>query len=57
MSAPERKSNGIAHLAEDRDQVAFALARPGYVLGERILAEVEPFWPRQACCTPADEQS
>jgi hypothetical protein len=25
--------------------VAFALARPGYVLGERILAEVEPPWP------------
>jgi hypothetical protein len=25
--------------------VAFALARPGYALGERILAEVEPPWP------------
>ena len=24
---------------------AFALARPGYALGERILAEVEPLWP------------
>ena len=24
---------------------AFALARPGYELGERILAEVEPLWP------------
>jgi hypothetical protein len=31
---------------------AFALARPGYVLGERILAEVEPLWPAAACCTP-----
>ena len=31
--------------------VAFALARPGYELGERILAEVEPLWPQQ-CCTP-----
>ena len=30
---------------------AFALARPGYVLGERILAEVEPLWPRDGCCT------
>ena len=29
---------------------AFALARPGYELGERILAEVEPLWPSQ-CCT------
>ncbi len=31
---------------------AFALARPGYLLGERILAEVEPLWPGGACCTP-----
>jgi uncharacterized protein len=29
--------------------VAFALARPGYVLGERIVAELEPLWP-DACC-------
>ena len=29
---------------------AFALARPGYELGERILAEVEPLWPDR-CCT------
>jgi uncharacterized protein len=25
--------------------VAFALARPGYVLGDRILAELDPPWP------------
>ena len=25
--------------------VAFALARPGYELGERILAELDPPWP------------
>jgi uncharacterized protein len=30
---------------------AFALARPGYELGERILAELDPVWP-QVCCTP-----
>ena len=29
--------------------VAFALARPGYELGERILAEVEPCWPGRCC--------
>ena len=29
---------------------AFALARPGYELGERILDEVEPLWPDR-CCT------
>jgi uncharacterized protein len=31
--------------------VAFALARPGYELGERIAAEVEPLWPSSGCCT------
>ncbi|HEY7692318.1 MAG TPA: DUF501 domain-containing protein [Gaiellaceae bacterium] len=30
---------------------AYALARPGYLLGERILAEVEPVWPPDRCCT------
>jgi hypothetical protein len=30
--------------------VAFALARPGYELGERILGELEPLWP-DACCS------
>jgi uncharacterized protein len=29
--------------------VAFALARPGYELGERMLAEVEPRWPERCC--------
>jgi uncharacterized protein len=29
---------------------AFALARPGYTLGERILAELEPLWP-EVCCS------
>jgi uncharacterized protein len=29
---------------------AYALARPGYRLGDRILAEVDPLWPR-ACCS------
>ena len=30
---------------------AFALARPGYELGERILEEIGPLWPPQSCCT------
>ena len=30
--------------------VAFALARPGYELGDRIVAELEPLWP-SVCCT------
>jgi hypothetical protein len=29
--------------------VAFALARPGYELGERIAAEVDPRWPSRCC--------
>jgi hypothetical protein len=28
---------------------AFALARPGYDLGERILDEVQPRWPEKCC--------
>jgi uncharacterized protein len=28
---------------------AFALARPGYTLGEEIVAEVEPLWPERCC--------
>ncbi|MGH3128074.1 MAG: DUF501 domain-containing protein [Gaiellaceae bacterium] len=30
---------------------AYALARPGYVLGERILAEVPELWPAAGCCS------
>jgi hypothetical protein len=29
---------------------AYALAKPGYVLGERVLAEVDPLWPPRRCC-------
>lgn len=32
---------------------AFALARPGYELGERILAEAAPLWPDSGCCDGA----
>ena len=30
---------------------AFALARPGYTLGDRILADATPMWPSVTCCT------
>jgi hypothetical protein len=33
--------------------VAFALARPGYELGERMFAEVEPLWPDKCCALDA----
>jgi hypothetical protein len=29
---------------------AFALAQPGYTLGDRIVAELDPLWPAH-CCT------
>lgn len=29
--------------------VAFALARPGYELGDRIVAELDPLWPDRCC--------
>ena len=31
--------------------VAFALARPGYVLGERVVAELEQLFPEDGCCS------
>jgi hypothetical protein len=31
---------------------AFALARPCYTLGDRILADAAPLWPQTRCCTP-----
>jgi hypothetical protein len=34
--------------------VAFALARPGYEVGERIVAELDPLWPEH-CCTLAPD--
>jgi len=33
---------------------AFALAHPGYELGERIVAEAEPLWPAGRCCADED---
>jgi len=35
---------------------AFALARPGYELGERIVAEIDPLWPEN-CCSDTDDPS
>ena len=32
--------------------VAFALAQPGYELGEQIAAEAAPLWPAGGCCMP-----
>jgi uncharacterized protein len=36
--------------------VAFALARPSYELGQRILAELESVWPAQCCSSPATQR-
>src|SRR3954451_1409997 len=30
---------------------AYALARPGYELGDRILSELDHLWPDSGCCT------
>ena len=46
-SRPERLKCLHAH-------AAFALARPGYELGERILAELDPLWPGSCCSLPED---
>ncbi len=44
-------SRSPGHLKCLHAHAAFALACPGYQLGERILAEVEPLWPVDGCCT------
>jgi hypothetical protein len=45
------------HLKCLHAHAAFALARPGYLLGERILAELDPLWPPDRCCSePKTEQ-
>lgn len=44
-SRPERLKCLHAH-------AAFALARPGYELGKRILGELEPLWPATCCTLP-----
>jgi hypothetical protein len=41
------------HLKCLHAHAAFALARPGYMLGERILDEVGPLWPPSGCCSDA----
>ncbi|MBD0347643.1 MAG: DUF501 domain-containing protein [Thermoleophilia bacterium] len=46
VATPERLKCLHAH-------AAYALARPGYLLGERILAEAEPLWPAEECCLEA----
>jgi uncharacterized protein len=33
--------------------VAYALARPGYQLGERVFTEIPEPWPRESCCSDA----
>jgi hypothetical protein len=44
-------SRSPGHLKCLHAHAAFALARPGYRLGEGILAEVEPLWPTACCCS------
>lgn len=46
-------SRSPEHLKCLHAHVAFALANPGYALGERILAEVTEPWPADGCCSEA----
>jgi hypothetical protein len=40
-----------SHLKCLHAHVAYALARPGYELGEQIVAEVAEPWPPEQCCS------
>jgi hypothetical protein len=46
-------SRSPGHLKCLHAHVAFALARPGYELGERVLDEVGAPWPAARCCSDA----
>jgi hypothetical protein len=35
---------------------AFALARPGYELGDAIVASLERLWPTERCCSLANDR-
>jgi len=47
-----RRPVGAGSLKCLHAHTAFALARPGYELGERMLAEVQPLWPERCCSEP-----
>ena len=44
-------SGSPRHLKCLHAHAAFALARPGYDLGARILEDVGPLWPADRCCS------
>jgi uncharacterized protein len=46
-------SRSIQNLKCLHAHVAFALANPGYELGERIVAELQPLWPASCCSREA----
>jgi hypothetical protein len=46
-------SRSPTHLKCLHAHSAFALARTGYTLGERIVSEVESLWPPDGCCSDA----
>lgn len=47
-------SRSPGHLKCLHAHVAYALARPGYELGQRMFDEVVDPWPGERCCTDAD---
>ena len=46
-------SRAPSHLKCLHAHIAYALARPGYELGEQIFAEVAEPWPAERCCSEA----
>lgn len=50
-AAPGGRGGAAGSLKCLHAHAAFALAQPGYALGERILAELPQLWPDR-CCTP-----
>ncbi len=50
-------ARSLEHLKCLHAHVAFALARPGYLLGERIFGEITQPWPAARCCSEAFRRS
>ena len=48
-----RRPPGAGSLKCLHAHVGFALARPGYELGRRIVSELEPLWPDRCCSEPS----
>ena len=51
LAGDETKTRLIVDFDRKIEVRAFALANPGYVLGERVVAELAQLFPEDGCCS------